>query len=151
MTFVDKVGRERKAVPAKFKTPAADGADWVPTVFGRMSIDCVERKGFGMVPCKSSFYVAAMPRGQPTAESTPRDRGLRSQVSTPTVRRAKAGSETWPSWRSRTWSRLQARQCVGPDYLVRLESNDGVEFDEVLLDTVGVVIPSGRGAWVPAK
>ena len=59
LTFVDRISNKRKTIPAKFKVPAANRTDWVPIILGGMSIDCEDRKGLGVAPQRSGFYIGA--------------------------------------------------------------------------------------------
>ena len=163
MTFVDRVTKRRRTVPAKFKILAASRTDWVPIILGGMSIDCVDRGGLGLVTQKMGFYLSALDvcvdrldkytQGRPdksvyalrseivrsavdsddSDEDQPKETAAGIATSLKTVR---------PVERSVLGMTASLAETLAEEY-------DRVELDELILDTVGVVIPTGGGAWLP--
>ena len=160
MTFVDRLSGKRVSVPAKFKILAASRTDWVPIILGGMSIDCVERKGLRVIPQKSGFYLGALNLSVERLDKYSHGRpdgsvyALRSEI----VRSAFDSDSEGDDEEEERWCEgihMGATSEVSPSLLSAAakaalrEEYSRVEIDELVLNTVGVVIPTGGGAWVP--
>ena len=160
MTFQDRVSERRRTVPAKFKILAASRTDWVPIILGGMSIDCVERGGLGMVTQKIGFYLTALEVSVERLDKYTQGRpdgtvyAIRSEIVRSAVDSDDSEDEQAEIWKSSTVTDSRPKPQVERSVLGMTASlsdalrqeYDQVELDELILDTAGVVIPTGGGA-----
>ena len=164
MTFVDQVTNLRKTVPAKFKILAASRTDWVPIILGGMSIDCVERGGLGLVTQKMGFHLTALnvcverldkyTQGRPDKSVY----ALRSEIVRSAIDSDESDGDLPDYPAAGTVQSLKTARPVVERSVLGMTASltetlaneyDRVELDELILDAVGVVIPTGGGAWLP--
>ena len=158
--FVDKNTKGMKTVPSKFKILAARKTDWVPIIVGGMSIDCSARGGLGMSPMKNSFYLASLNINIERLDKYSHGRPHHSVYAEETILACRSGiaRSALDSDSSDEEDHPDNTGIVGlmhatPNGDVEQKAQDynRMELDELVLNTTGVLIPTGGGALVPVR